>query len=80
MKQAFDRLDIPYRIMKFREKMLLKSVWALPRNWITWAIYRAMAHATSGPWGNEVVDFQMPVAKLIDRWLTPTPDSRGGNK
>ena len=69
-RESINRLDIPYGIMKWREKWLLRIVWALPRKWITWGIYRAMAHATTGRWGHEIVDFQMPVAKLIDRWLS----------
>ena len=41
LMNAVIRLDIPYRIMRWREKLLLRIVWALPHNWITWAIYRA---------------------------------------
>ena len=73
-REQIDRLDIPYRIFRLREKWLLKIVWSLPESWITWAVYRAMAKATTGPWKHEIVDFQMPVAKLIDRWLTPIGD------
>lgn len=63
-----DKLDLKYKIVKLRERIQMKIVWSLPRRLIMWAVMRAMAHATSGRWGNEVVSFDMPVKTLIDRW------------
>ena len=66
------RLDLRYRFARWGERLTLGIIWALPRKWISWAIYRAMAHATQGPWSGEIVDFDIPVSRLLDRWERTT--------
>lgn len=61
------KLDLRYRMARISEGVVMAVVWALPRRIIYWAVVRALAHATTGKWGNEepgrVTGFDM-----MERW------------
>ena len=47
--------DTRYEFRRLKERWLLKFVWALPNIVAYWCAMRVFAHATQGPYGNEIV-------------------------
>lgn len=66
--KMWGRHDLRYKVcVKFREKLIIKFVWALPHEIIRWALVRVVAHATSGKWG--MTDPSSITAfTVMDRW------------
>lgn len=52
---------------QFKEWLAIKIAWALPREVAKWAMIRVVAHATTGPWGNESPD-SVGYKEMHDRW------------
>ncbi len=65
--RTWGRFDLRYKAIRLREKWLMKFVWALPREVIRWAVVRATAHATMGPWGMEHPG-AVTAFTVMDRW------------
>lgn len=64
------RLDLRYKLLKLRERVVMAIVWSLPKEWVKWAFYRVLAHATSGQWGMTnpgALDWKT----ALDRWDIP---------
>ena len=49
------------------ESLVRKIVWKAPHIFITWAVYRVLALATSGEYGKEHPD-KVTVFDALDRW------------
>jgi hypothetical protein len=49
------------------ERLQMKLVWMLPRWVIRWAVVRAIAHATTGEWSNQVVP-ELTAMDAMQRW------------
>lgn len=49
------------------ERLTMKLAWMLPRSLVMWCAYRVMAHASTGPWGNECPD-DTDMMTMIGRW------------
>lgn len=54
---------------RFKEWLAIKIAWAMPKRLAMWAFYRVAAHATQGPWGNQVVD-TVSIMDAAGRWET----------
>lgn len=61
------RLDLPYRFARWRERMVMKFVWALPHEVVKWAFMRVMANATQGPYGMDHPD-SVSWGMALARW------------
>lgn len=59
--------DRKYIIGKKREAVERKIAWKLPRKVAMWAAIRLFAHATSGRWGNQIVN-ELTVDEALKRW------------
>jgi hypothetical protein len=49
------------------DKVAKIVAWKLPRRVVSWAYIRVMAHASSGPYGNECVD-DINYKNAYERW------------
>jgi len=50
-------------------------VWLLPRKLVMWCAVRVMAHASTGPWGNEHPD-SISMMTMLQRWeMNPNQES-----
>lgn len=65
--RIWGQFDLRYKSNRLRERIIMKIVWALPREIIRWALVRAAAHATMGRWGMEEPS-TVTVFKVMDRW------------
>lgn len=68
--RVWGRFDIRYKTLRMRERLIMKFVWALPREVIRWAVVRATAHATMGIWGTEH-PASVSAFAVMDRWEKP---------
>lgn len=55
------------------ERALMELVWRLPRKVIAWALIRAWAHASSGPWSDEAAP-ELSMELVVRRWDQPHDD------
>lgn len=67
LRDLWIRLDLNYRFLRLRERLLLGIIWRLPRSWIYWAVVRGLAHATQGRWGAEHPE-QVTAFQVLKRW------------
>lgn len=65
--KLWGRFDLRYEWIKLRERLVMKFVWALPREIIRWAVVRATAHATTGQWGMDHPG-RVTAFEVMDRW------------
>ena len=58
---------IYWHVRRPGERLRLAFVWALPRWLVYWCAIRLMAHATQGPWGNQIVP-ELNAIDALKRW------------
>ena len=63
---------ISYRFLCLKDKAAQKIAWWLPRRVVLWAAVRVGAHATTGPYGHQVVPALL-FFDAITRWESATP-------
>jgi hypothetical protein len=56
-----------YDLHKVPQRLAMKAAWALPRSVAYWAAIRLMAHATVGPYSDQVVP-DLTVEDALKRW------------
>ncbi len=61
------KLRVRMFIAKYKETLLIKLAWLLPRGVAYWAAIRVMAHATQGKYGNQVVP-DLTAMDALKRW------------
>lgn len=59
--------DHKYYAGKFRERMLIKIVWKLPRKLVMWSAIRVVAHATTGKYSRQIVP-KLTAMDALNRW------------
>jgi len=50
-----------------RERLVIWIAWHLPRKVAYWAAIRVGAHATTGPWSNQLVP-ELHFTEALERW------------
>jgi hypothetical protein len=56
-----------YRIAKWKDALIRKVVWHLPRRVVMWSYIRVAAHATTGKFGDTVVP-ELSMMDALKRW------------
>lgn len=60
-------MDFKYEAHKFREKLIMKIAWHLPRYLVMWCYMRVAAHATTGKYGSTNAS-ELGMMDAIKRW------------
>lgn len=62
--------NLRYEARKWRDKIMIKIVWALPRRLVYWCAIRVMATATTGEYSSTIVPelTGMEALKRVDHW------------
>ena len=53
--------------MSISERLIRVIVWQLPRRVVYWAAIRALAHATTGKYGTQIVP-ELMAMDVLKRW------------
>ena len=61
------RAWLRYEFPNITEGILLWIVWRLPRTLVKWCAVRVIAHATQGPYSNQVVT-DLTAIDALKRW------------
>lgn len=62
------KIWLRWKLSRLRERALQFIVWrCLPRGVVYWAAIRLMAHATQGPWSNQIVP-ELSAMDALKRW------------
>ena len=61
----------PFVRVRWRYEFAMHAAYALPRCIVNWALIRAWAHATTGPWSDEEVS-SVTASEMIKRWEKET--------
>ncbi len=61
------KCDIRYAWIRFKEKVVMKIAWSLPKSLVYWSGIRLMSHATIGQWSNQIVP-DLTVVEALTRW------------
>lgn len=56
-----------YELAKRRERIVMWIAWRLPRYLAYWVAIRVMAHATTGPYGNQEPG-RVSIMDALKRW------------
>ena len=62
------RYEFLYQVDKWRNKLLMKIVWALPRNIIYWAFIRVVANATQNQRFAKTEVSAIPAMDMLGIW------------
>ena len=57
----------PFVRARWRYQFAMHIAYSLPRSVVNWALIRAWAHATAGPWSHEDVS-SVTASEMIKRW------------
>lgn len=55
------------KLARMRERAIQAVAWHLPRELVKWCAVRVMAHATVGPYSNQVVG-DLKAMDALNRW------------
>ena len=61
------RMNMKTMTYKAKPKIVRWIVWRLPRSIVYWSAIRLMAHATQGPYSNQVVP-ELLAMDALERW------------
>lgn len=68
MTELHLKLDLfRIKLAHMRERAIQAVAWHLPREFVMWCAVRVMAHATVGPYGNQVVG-DLKAMDALNRW------------
>ena len=60
-------IDVKYEWNKKKDKMVMWIAWHMPKWLVYWCSIRLMAHATTGKYGNDIVD-SVSIMDALKRW------------
>lgn len=60
-------MEFKYRASRRWEKLLMALVWKMPKVVVKWAFVRVAAHATTGPYSDQVMP-ELLVTDALARW------------
>ncbi len=53
--------------IRLMEKLCMKVAWLLPRRLVYWCTIRLLSHATTGPYGSQIVP-DLTAMEALRRW------------
>jgi hypothetical protein len=60
---------------QIKELLAMKLAWLLPRRLVMWCAVRVGAHATTGPYGNQIVS-DLTFMDALGRWDALPPEEQ----